>query len=135
MTPLAVLGRWIEAFNRHDLQALAACYHEDAVNHQVAAGAPVRGRDAIVADMGALLAAFPDIWARPENLLASGDWAAWEWVGGGTLTGPFLGHEPTGRAYELRGCGFFRVVDGRIQLQRGYWDREGWLSQLGLVDE
>ena len=23
----------------------------------------------------------------------------------------------------IRGCGFFRVVDGLIRFQRGYWDR------------
>jgi len=109
MTPLAVLRRWIDAFNHHDLESLFDCYHDHAVNHQVAAGEPVHGREAIGSDMGALFEAFPDVWARPENLMEDGEWAAWEWVGGGTLTGRFMGAEPTGRSYELRGCGFFRA--------------------------
>ena len=28
MTPLAVLRRWIDAFNRHDLESLVDCYHD-----------------------------------------------------------------------------------------------------------
>jgi steroid delta-isomerase-like uncharacterized protein len=134
MTPLSVLDRWITAFNRHDLDDLIDCYDEHAINHQVAAGDPVHGREAIRTDMAALFEAFPDVWAKAENLMEYGSWAAWEWVGGGTLSGPFFGAEPTGRSYELRGCGFFRVIDGRIQLQRGYWDKTSWLTQLGVLD-
>jgi hypothetical protein len=32
----------------------------------------------------------------------------------------------------LRGCGFFRVVDGNIVFQRGYWDKSTFLRQHGL---
>jgi ketosteroid isomerase-like protein len=33
---------WVDAFNREDIDALAALYHQDAINHQVAEN-PVRG--------------------------------------------------------------------------------------------
>lgn len=29
----------------------------------------------------------------------------------------------TGKAFTLRGCGFFHIVDGQIIFQRGYWDK------------
>ena len=32
----------------------------------------------------------------------------------------------------LRGCGFFRIADGLIRFQRGYWDRLSFLRQHGL---
>lgn len=32
----------------------------------------------------------------------------------------------------LRGCGFFRVKDGKIVFQRGYWDKLTFLSLHGL---
>jgi hypothetical protein len=51
-----------------------------------------------------------------ENLFEDGEWAILEW------------RDPLG----LRGCGFFRVVDGRIRFQRGYWDRLSFLRQHGL---
>ncbi len=46
MRPKEIVRAWVEAFNRADLDALAAFYTEDAINHQVAE-APVKGRAAI----------------------------------------------------------------------------------------
>jgi ketosteroid isomerase-like protein len=46
MSPKEVVERWVELFNAGDAVALAALYHEDAVNHQVAE-TPVKGRSAI----------------------------------------------------------------------------------------
>jgi uncharacterized protein (TIGR02246 family) len=46
MPPRQLIQAWVQAFNRADPGALAALYHEDAVNHQVAEQ-PVAGRAAI----------------------------------------------------------------------------------------
>ena len=105
MTPAEVLDRWIEAFNEGDADALCALYHVDAINHQVVRD-PVIGRDAIRA-MFAGEFAEAEMACIPENRFADGEWAILEW------------RDPKG----LRGCGFFRVVEGRIAFQRGYWDR------------
>ena len=129
---LVLLQRWIDAFQRRDIDALVAAYAPDAVNHQVAAGAPSIGHAALRSDFEAFFIAFPDSYANVVNRMADGDWAAWEWEGGGTFTGPFLGHASTGRAYTLRGCGFFHFQTGLIATQRGYWDRTTWFSQIGL---
>jgi ketosteroid isomerase-like protein len=32
MTPTEIVGRWLELFNAGDADALAALYHDDAVN-------------------------------------------------------------------------------------------------------
>jgi len=105
VSPAELLDRWIEAFNAADADALAALYHDDAVNHQVA-NEPVEGRSAIHAMFAAEFAA-AEMVCVPVNRMADGEWAAMEW------------RDPKG----FRGCGFFHVVDGRIRLQRGYWDR------------
>lgn len=105
MNAAELLDRWIEAFNAADADALAALYHDDAVNHQVA-NAPVEGRAAIHAMFAAEFAA-AEMVCIPVNRMADGEWAAMEW------------RDPRG----FRGCGFFHVVDGRIRHQRGYWDR------------
>ncbi len=51
-----------------------------------------------------------------ENLLQDGDWVVLEW------------RDPLG----LRGCGIFRVSEGKIHFQRGYWDKLSFLRQHGL---
>jgi len=127
-----LLQKWIDAFNSKDIEAVMNCYAEDAVNFQVAAGESARGHAQIRRDTLAFFKGFPDSWATVENLLADADWAAWEWLGGGTFTGEFYGASPTGKSYELRGCGFFRFKDGKIVYQRGYWDKLTWFSQVGL---
>jgi steroid delta-isomerase-like uncharacterized protein len=129
---LELLRKWIDAFNGHDIDALVGFYHPEAVNSQVAAGDPARGIEKIRSDFEEFFRGFPDSFANAENIMADGDWAAWEWEGGGTFLGDFAGMKPNGRSYRLRGCGFFRFENGRIILQRGYWDRLTWFSQLGI---
>lgn len=105
---------WVEAFNTGDAARLADFYHDDAVNHQVALD-PVKGREAIRAMFAAEFAA-ADMVCIVENVFEDGDWGILEW------------RDPKG----LRGCGFFRIRDGRIAFQRGYWDRLSFRQLHGL---
>nr|WP_315854242.1 SgcJ/EcaC family oxidoreductase [Gemmata palustris] len=127
-----VMTAWEEAWNARDAEALAALYHDDAVNHQVAFGAPRVGRDTMRADFRECFAAFPDSFTRVEVTLIDGDRAAVEWFGGATWAGPFAGRASTGATFTLRGCGFFLITGGKIKAQRGYFDRATWFGQLGL---
>ena len=97
-TPKGVVRRWIAAFNAADPDALAALYHDDATNHQVALHA-VKGRDAIHAMFVKEFAA-AQMECVPVNLFEDGEWAILEWK------------DPQDRL----GCGFFHVIDGRIAL-------------------
>ena len=63
---------WVDAFNRADVDALAALYHADAINHQVAES-PVHGREAIRAMFKAGFDAAEMVCIR-ENLFADGEW-------------------------------------------------------------
>lgn len=135
MKSIELLQNWIDAFQACDVERVAACYADDAVNFQVAADEPAIGREQIKADTDAFFKAFPDAWSRVENLIGDGDWAAWEWIGGGTFLGEFAGVNPTGNSFELRGCGFFKFNDGLILFQRGYWDKHSWFSQIGIPIE
>jgi len=114
MRPKQLVQAWVEAFNRADDSALAALYAEDAVNHQVAES-PVQGRENI-RQMFAAEFKRATMTCIVENLFEDGDWAILEW------------RDPLG----LRGCGFFRIVGGRIAFQRGYWDKITFFRQQGL---
>lgn len=114
MKPRELVKAWVDAFNRADADGLAAFYAEHAVNHQVAER-PVEGRDAIRA-MFAREFAHAEMVCIPEHIFEDGEWAILEW------------RDPKG----LRGCGFFHVRDGKIQFQRGYWDKLSFLRLHGL---
>jgi limonene-1,2-epoxide hydrolase len=114
MEPSELVRAWVEAFNRADLETLASMYEEDAVNHQVALE-PVEGRVAIREMLRQGFAA-AQMTCIVENLFQDGEWAILEW------------RDPKG----LRGCGFFHVRDGKIALQRGYWDKLSFARSHGV---
>jgi limonene-1,2-epoxide hydrolase len=114
MRPKEIVAAWVDAFNRGDADEMARFYAENAVNHQVALE-PVAGRSAI-REMFAREFAAAKMVCIPENIFEDGDWAILEW------------RDPLG----LRGCGFFRIENGRIAFQRGYWDRLSFLKLHGL---
>jgi limonene-1,2-epoxide hydrolase len=118
MQPKELIRSWVKAFNEHKPSEIAALYHEDAVNHQVAQGR-VEGRAAIEAMFAREFAAAHMV-CIVENVFEDGDVAILEW------------RDPLG----LRGCGIFHVRDGKIAFQRGYWDKLSFLRLHGLpIDE
>lgn len=131
MDAKTVLATWIDAFSARDADACAALYHDDAINWQVA-DEPVMGKAQIREMLAAFFAAFPDSQTRVETRMAEGEWAAFEWIGSGTFTHDLGPVKATGQRYAIRGCGFFRVKDGKIKLQRGYWDKASWYAQIGV---
>lgn len=118
-TPRQVVEKWIACFNMADVDGLAALYHDDAVNHQVA-NAPISGKPAITNMFRSEFSAAKMVCIQ-ENIFEVGEWAILEW------------RDPLG----LRGCGFFRVVEGKIIFQRGYWDKLSFLRahKLPLPNE
>jgi len=114
MTPKEVLLQWVDAFNAADVDALTRLYHPEAINHQVAES-PIEGRDNI-REMLTREFESADMVCMIENVFEDGEWTIMEWK------------DPNG----LRGCGFFRVLQGQIVFQRGYWDKLSFLRQQGL---
>tara|TARA_R110000782_G_scaffold78276_6_gene155300 strand:+ start:59225 stop:59584 length:360 start_codon:yes stop_codon:yes gene_type:complete len=117
MTPKHLVEVWVERFNAGDIAALAALYHEDAINHQVPQD-PVQGRAAIRAMFEKEFAA-ADMVCIVEAIHDAGEVVALEW------------RDPLG----LRGCGFFTIRDSRIVFQRGYWDKLSFLKLRDLPVE
>jgi len=114
MRPKELIKKWVETFNEGNAEKLSDFYNEDAINHQVT-NDPVIGKSAILemfenefnqADMNCII----------ENIFEDKDWGILEWK------------DPLG----LRGCGFFQISNGKIILQRGYWDKLSFLRQHKL---
>ena len=114
MQPKELVQLWVDAFNQGDAEKIAGYYSENAVNHQVA-NEPVEGKAAIY-DMFAAEFAAADMVCIVENIFVDGEWAILEWK------------DPLG----LRGCGFFKVENGLISFQRGYWDKLSFLKAHNL---
>jgi hypothetical protein len=114
MKPKELIKEWVDIFNTGNADQIAELYHEDAINHQVA-NEPVIGREAINT-------MFRNEFAQAKmvciivNIFEDEEWGILEWK------------DPLG----LRGCGFFHIINGKIKLQRGYWDKLSFLRQHNL---
>jgi hypothetical protein len=114
MTPKQIIIKWIDAFNKTDVDALISLYADNAINHQVA--------DKLLEGKDSIKKMFLDEFARAkmicivENIFEDHDWAILEWK------------DPLG----LSGCGFFQIKDDKIIFQRGYWDKLTFLRIHGL---
>jgi limonene-1,2-epoxide hydrolase len=114
MNHTELIEAWVAAFNAGDAATMSSFYADDAINHQVA-NEPVIGKSAIT-EMFANEFAGADMDCIIENIFVDGDWAILEWK------------DPVG----LRGCGFFKIDNGKIKLQRGYWDKLSFLKAHNL---
>jgi steroid delta-isomerase-like uncharacterized protein len=131
-----------DAFNKHDLDALAKLYAEDAVAYDPMYPEPLRGRAAIRKDAATFFRGFPDIRFEVISTIEKDDrYGADEVRLTGTHTGPLetpTGQElpPTNKRIELRGGGFTRLNErGEIVEERRYYDVAGVLRQLGVMPE
>lgn len=113
-SPRELVLEWVRRFNLADADGLAELYAPDAINHQVT-WEPLAGQDAI-RDMFRREFGLAPMVCQVEHIFEDGEWAILEWT------------DPLG----LRGCGFFRVLNGKIAFQRGYWDRLTFLRIHGL---
>lgn len=114
MKPKELVQYWVEIFNSGNARKISELYHKDAINHQVANN-PVVGKEAIFIMFKDEFAA-AEMVCIVENIFEDGNWAILEWK------------DPLG----LRGCGFFHIIDGKIKLQRGYWDKLSFLKMHNL---
>jgi steroid delta-isomerase-like uncharacterized protein len=119
----------------HDMEAFAALFADDYVNHQVSAAAPppasgTTAKQGTVGFFAARLRGLPDLSVSIEASVANANMAAASFVYTGTHQGVYFGVAPTGRSMRFTSCDIFRVQDGKIAEHWGMGDIAGVLAQL-----
>ena len=107
--------QFLDAYNAHDLDAVAAVFTSDAVYDDKGAGTRHEGKEAVVAYVQAAFTSVPDCSWTLRSIIAAGDRAALEGTFAGTLTlpdgAPGAG---TRRSIDLDAATIFDVRDGLI---------------------
>jgi predicted ester cyclase len=128
-----VVERHVEAFNAH--QADADPWTEDA--ELIAPGASIRGRDDVLAFIGAFWEAFPDGRLELSRILGEGSVAAAEGRFIGTHSGVFrtpTGDVPaSGRVVDFRWMSAYEVRGDELASEHLFFDQVELLTQLGLM--
>ena len=130
-----LIAAFAKTLTAHDVNAFAALFADDYVNHQVSAAAPkpaagVTAKQGTVGYFAARLKGMPDLSVAIEASLASGDMAAASFVYTGIHKGVYFGVAPTGKSLRFTSCDIFRIRDGKIAEHWGMGDIAGTLAQL-----
>jgi steroid delta-isomerase-like uncharacterized protein len=122
-----------DAIARRDPDAIVEHWSEDGVDDIVPL-AVLRGRSEIAAFFRELFAAVPDLETTVTRVVAGEHEAAVEWRMTGNFSGePFQGVDAPGKRLEMRGLDLFRVEDGKIVSNTGYYDGMSFARQIGLM--
>ena len=108
----------------------------DFVNHNVAGtgeAAHSVGVEPFKREMAALRAAFPDISASIEDVVAEGDRVSVRARMTGTHLGQFMGLAPTGRRIDVASFSTVRIANGKLAERWHLPDRAAILEQLGVA--
>jgi steroid delta-isomerase-like uncharacterized protein len=80
-----------------------------------------------------MMAAFPDLDRKIEDLVAEGDKVVARWSAVGTHTGDFMGVPASGNVAKSSGITIFRIAGGRIVEEWSESDMLGLLQQVGAI--
>jgi len=131
MSALDAAQRYFDAWNRRDPDAIVASLTADGTYLDPNLPAPLGG-PALAGYATSLFTGFPDASFEIGDHFESQNGVTAEWVMRATNSGPFGGAPPTGATVELPGIDVIAVENDRVRSVRGYFDRRGFLEQLGL---
>jgi steroid delta-isomerase-like uncharacterized protein len=131
------VGRWVDAWNAHDADALLELCAADVVWDDPAANGVVHGREGARRYLHDTWTTFPDLSFEllDAPLIATdGGRAAQVWRLRGTMLGPDpAGFAPTGKRVEQVGIDLYEFRDGLLARYRALYDLLESGRQMGLV--
>ena len=112
-----VLKGFLEAFNRHDLDAIMDYFHDDCVFYMPRGKGPrgdrYVGKEEVRAGLSTRFEGIPDVHYGEDTHWACGNFGVSEW----TLTGT----RQSGERIEVRGADFLEFRDGKITRKDSFW--------------
>jgi steroid delta-isomerase-like uncharacterized protein len=110
-----LIQRYFKAFNRHDIDAVMACFHDDPLFTDMEGGCH-EGRDAVRRRYEYEFASFPNGRCDMRTVIAH--------AGCGMAESLFVGaHARTGQRVAAIGAEVFEFADGKIKALRDYHRR------------
>jgi ketosteroid isomerase-like protein len=112
-----VLKEFLEAFNRHDLDAIMGYFAEDCVFYMPRGSMPrgdrYVGEDQVRAGLAKRFEGIPDVHYGEDRHWVCGDFGVSEW----TLTGTTV----SGKKIEVRGVDLLEFAGGKITRKDSFW--------------
>ncbi len=132
----AVIARYNEAWNRHDVEAILALHTDDSVFHNHTSGGSAVGREAIRSMLGSVFETFPDLKFEARRLYVRDDLVVQEWTASAThstqITRGGKTLAPTGKKLSWNGMDIIPMRGGLVARKDVYADSISYLRQLGI---
>lgn len=126
---MTIAEQFAEAFNQRNVDALLACFTEDATYADLLLG-EVAGHKALGALFERMMHEIAEVDWNLERVVPSDTVEMAEWTFRIVVSDALPRN--AGRTMSLRGMSVFEVRDGRCCAYREYFDRGSALVQLGL---
>jgi len=131
------IGRYNQAWNDHDLDAIMSMHAPDMVFENHTAGESAQGKNARE-HIGAIFESWPDIHFETRRLYVRDGVVTQEWTATATHSNTMrrgdVVAEPTGKRIEWRGVDVIPFEDGQIKRKDVYSDSVSILRQVGLLE-
>ena len=112
-----LMQSFLDAFNRHDLDAIMECFADDCVFYMPRGIGPrgdrYTGKHGVRAGLAKRFEGIPDVQYGDDRHWAGDDFGVSEW----TLTGTNL----AGQRLEVRGVDLLEFADGKITRKDSFW--------------
>jgi steroid delta-isomerase-like uncharacterized protein len=133
----ATIGRYNDAWNAQDLDAIVAMHAPDMVFANHTAGESATG-DEVRAHIASIFAAWPDLRFETRRLYVREGLVVQEWTASGTHSNPMrrgdLEAPPTGHTISWDGIDSIPFENGLVKRKDVYSDSVSILRQVGLLD-
>jgi ketosteroid isomerase-like protein len=114
---IELLKRFLEAFNRHDLDSIMSYFAEDSVFYMPRGAGPrgdqYVGREQVRAGLAKRFEGIPDVHYGDDRHWVCGDLGVSEW----TLTGTSI----SGQRIEVRGVDLLEFAGGKVIRKDAFW--------------
>jgi len=127
--------RWADAFNRHDHDAVMACYTDDLFFEDIFFQIEMRGRVAFDQAIRVYADAPHESSNEVIDYIGGADGGAIRWIWHFRGNGQFMGYDVTGRELHIPGFSVVKFRDGRIYHESDIVDGIGAFEALGIVEK
>ena len=114
---VALLKEFLDAFNRHDLDAIMGYFADECVFYMPRGAGPrgdrFVGKQEVRAGLARRFEGIPDVHYGEDRHWAGSDFGVSEW----TITGTSV----AGKRLEVRGVDLLEFVDGKITRKDSFW--------------
>jgi steroid delta-isomerase-like uncharacterized protein len=121
-----------QVINAHNVAMIDSFCHDNFVDHNPDMGHSGQGVADLKAQFTEFFAAFPDIHASVNFMVAEGDTVVSHLTMTGTNTGPMAGMPATNKKISISGVDIVSIKDNKATERWGFFDTQKMMADMGM---